>query len=115
MAMELARQSGKRIARVGNDEGWDAIPRSHGADGDGASRERVGNEERPVGVGAWNRDKELTGLHLAGVEGYARDIPVFPRKGDPERAGERAQAHRRPPDISEILAFLTLRPLSSLL
>jgi hypothetical protein len=52
---------------------------------------------------------------LAGVERDARDLPVPSRKRDSERAGERAQAHRRPPGSSEILACLAFRYVSALL
>ena len=94
MPVELARQLGERLTRIGHDERRRAVPGAHGAHRDRAAREGVGDEARSVGIRAGDRDKELTRLHLAGVERNARDLPVRPRKRESERAGERAQAHR---------------------
>src|SRR5918999_1657480 len=115
MTVEFGRQACERIARVIDDECGNAIPATGCTHRDRAARDCVGDEASSVGVRAGNRDKELAGLHLAGVERNARYLPFIPRKRDAERAGERAQAHRRPPRVCEMLALLTLRLIAPLL
>ena len=100
LAVEGGGQRRQGGPGVGNDQGGNIGVRGDGTEAEGPSPERLPDECGTVGPKSRDRNEQITGANLAGVEGDAGDFGIGAVDRRAEGMGELSEPHAPPLRLS---------------